>query len=136
MQFLYVSVNIKEKIKVDIESMNVGFSFVVDLEDIEVVVVVKFNEFVFVDGLDMELMFDGGDQRGMLEESISKGFKGMGEFGLVVGDFVVQVDNVNVFFFGILLGFDEVSGVVDIDDQVVGNFGVECFVVVGFFIFG
>lgn len=115
-KFLYVSVNIEEKIKVNVESMDVGVGFVRYLEDIKVVVIVEFNEFVFVDGMDMELMFDGWNKRGLLEKSISEGFEGLSEGSFVIRDFVVEMDYVNVFFISVLLGFDEMSSVINVDN--------------------
>lgn len=115
----------------DTESTNVGSSLAADPEDTEVAVVVKLNELALVDGSDTELTLDGGDQRGTLEESTSKGLKGTGELGLAAGDLVVQADNANVLLSGTLLGLDEASGAVDTDDQAAGNLGVECSAVAG-----
>lgn len=87
-------------------------------------VVVKLEEFRFVDGSDSELSLDGRDERWTLEESAGEGVDGLWEF-LDVIEGIVQPQDGHILLPGTLLRLDETGSSVNADDQTAGNLWVE-----------
>lgn len=122
----------KYKPQVDAERPNIGARLAGNPENDQMAIWVVLKELAFVDGSNPELAFDGGDERGALEDGSGERLEGSADLGMV-RDGGVEAGDANVLLSGSLLGFDEAGGAIDADDEVPGDFGVEGAAVAGLF---
>jgi len=123
-ELLHVSAASEDVADMHAKGSHVGTSFAAEPEDTHIALHIVIEELALIDGSHTELLLDGGNQRGSLEDGAGKLEEGL--FNLLdLLNVLMELDDSDVLFTCGLLGLDEAGSVVDAGDEATGDLGVE-----------
>lgn len=124
-KFFHMGGNTEFQTDVDTESSDVGTGLALDPKQTESVFFIIFDKSIFIDGSNSEFSLDGSDDGWLLEAWTSKGIKSLDDSCFTSLDLVMESNDTDILFTGLLLSLSQSSSSVNTDDQTARNFRIQ-----------